>query len=79
MIPTFIGITLLTFAFIHMIHGDPVTIMAGERRLSQERHAKMMSQLGLDQPLWQQICKLYLRRVTRRFGHFLKKSFIRLG
>ena len=30
-IPTFIGITLLTFAFVHMIPGDPVMIMAGER------------------------------------------------
>ncbi len=29
-IPTFIGITLLTFAFVHMIPGDPVMIMAGE-------------------------------------------------
>ena len=28
-IPTFIGITLLTFAFVHMIPGDPVMIMAG--------------------------------------------------
>ena len=27
-IPTFIGITLLTFAFVHMIPGDPVMIMA---------------------------------------------------
>ncbi|HGJ5891787.1 MULTISPECIES: dipeptide ABC transporter permease DppB [Arsenophonus] len=53
-IPTFIGITILTFAFIHMIPGDPVTIMAGERGLSPERHAQMISQLGLDQPLWQQ-------------------------
>lgn len=53
-IPTFIGITILTFAFIHMIPGDPVTIMAGERGLSPERHAQMITQLGLDQPLWQQ-------------------------
>ena len=29
-IPTFIGITLLTFAFVHMIPGDPVMIMAGD-------------------------------------------------
>ncbi|KAB0613338.1 dipeptide ABC transporter permease DppB [Castellaniella defragrans] len=53
-IPTFIGITLLTFAFIHLIPGDPVMIMAGERGLSPERHAAMMAQLGLDQPLWVQ-------------------------
>ncbi|MER1940060.1 dipeptide ABC transporter permease DppB [Castellaniella sp. FW104-16D08] len=53
-IPTFIGITLLTFAFIHMIPGDPVMIMAGERGLSPEQHAAMMAQLGLDQPMWTQ-------------------------
>src|SRR5476649_3066900 len=45
-IPTFIGITLLTFAFVHMILGDPVLIMAGERGMSAERHAQMMADMG---------------------------------
>lgn len=63
-IPTFIGITILTFAFIHMIPGDPVTIMAGERGLSPERHAQMIAQLGLDQPLWQQYLN-YIHDVLR--------------
>ena len=53
-IPTFIGITLLTFAFVHLIPGDPVLIMAGERGISPERHAQLLAQLGLDQPLWKQ-------------------------
>ncbi|MFA1239905.1 dipeptide ABC transporter permease DppB [Serratia odorifera] len=53
-IPTFIGITLLTFAFVHMIPGDPVTIMAGERGISAERHAQIMAEMGLDKPLYQQ-------------------------
>ncbi len=53
-IPTFIGITLLTFAFVHMIPGDPVLIMAGERGISPERHAQLLAQMGLDKPLWQQ-------------------------
>ncbi|MBG2927717.1 dipeptide ABC transporter permease DppB [Proteus mirabilis] len=53
-IPTFIGITLLTFIFVHLILGDPVMIMAGERGLSPERHAYLMAELGLDKPLWQQ-------------------------
>ncbi|MGB8926638.1 MAG: dipeptide ABC transporter permease DppB [Pantoea agglomerans] len=53
-IPTFIGITLLTFAFVHMIPGDPVLIMAGERGISPDRHAQLMALLGLDQPLWKQ-------------------------
>ena len=53
-IPTFIGITLLTFIFVHLIPGDPVLIMAGERGISPERHAQLMAQLGLDQPMWKQ-------------------------
>ncbi|HGX3433719.1 TPA: dipeptide ABC transporter permease DppB [Proteus mirabilis] len=53
-IPTFIGITLLAFIFVHLIPGDPVMIMAGERGLSPERHAYLMAELGLDKPLWQQ-------------------------
>ncbi|MGM7554328.1 dipeptide ABC transporter permease DppB [Proteus mirabilis] len=53
-IPTFIGITLLTFIFVHLIPGEPVMIMAGERGLSPERHAYLMAELGLDKPLWQQ-------------------------
>ncbi|OTA15564.1 dipeptide ABC transporter permease DppB [Xenorhabdus vietnamensis] len=53
-IPTFIGITLLTFAFVHMIPGDPVLIMAGERGVTAERHAQLLTEMGLDKPLWEQ-------------------------
>ncbi|WP_413208069.1 ABC transporter permease subunit [Rhodospirillum sp. A1_3_36] len=53
-IPAFIGVTLLTFALVHLIPGDPVLMMAGERGISPERHAELMAQLGLDQPLWRQ-------------------------
>ncbi len=52
-IPTFIGITLLTFAFVHMIPGDPVMIMAGERGVSPERHPPFLAELGLDKSMWQ--------------------------
>lgn len=54
LVPTFIGITLLTFIFVHLIPGDPITVIAGERGLSPERHAQLMTQLGLDKPLYQQ-------------------------
>ena len=52
-IPTFIGITLLTFAFVHMIPGDPVMIMAGERGISPNV-AQLLAEMGLDKPLWRQ-------------------------
>lgn len=50
-IPTFIGITLLTFALIRLIPGDPVELMAGERGIDPVRHAKLLAEMGLDQPL----------------------------
>ncbi|RKS85236.1 dipeptide transport system permease protein [Orbus hercynius] len=53
-IPTFLGITILTFIFVHLIPGDPVLIIAGERGLSPERHAELIAQLGLDKPLYVQ-------------------------
>jgi dipeptide transport system permease protein len=53
-VPTVIGVTLLTFAMIRLIPGDPLEIMAGERGLDPERKAEMLANLGLDRPLWEQ-------------------------
>lgn len=63
-IPTFIGITLLTFVFVHLIPGDPVMLMAGERGMSPERHAQLMAEMGLDKPLYQQYFS-YLKQVLQ--------------
>ena len=75
-IPTFIGITLLTFAFVHMIPGDPVMIMAGERGISPERHAQLLAEMGLDKPMWQQYVN-YIWGVMH--GDFAEKPYSRLG
>ncbi|TCS40396.1 ABC transporter permease subunit [Reinekea marinisedimentorum] len=53
-IPTFIGVSILTFSLIHLIPGDPVTIMGGERGVSAEQRAEMEKTLGLDKPIIQQ-------------------------
>ena len=53
-VPTFIGLTLVAFVFIHLLPGDPIQIMAGERSVDPERRVQLMAQLGLDKPLWQQ-------------------------
>lgn len=54
LIPTFFGITLITFALIRMIPGDPIEVMVGERSLDPVMHAAAMKRLGLDQPLYVQ-------------------------
>ncbi|MDX1368959.1 MAG: peptide ABC transporter permease, partial [Pseudomonas sp.] len=45
LIPTFFGVTLLTFALIRMIPGDPVEVMMGERRVDPVMHAEAMERL----------------------------------
>jgi dipeptide transport system permease protein len=53
-IPTFLGIILLTFILIRLVPGDPVEVRVGERGISPERHAELLHQMGLDRPLYVQ-------------------------
>ncbi len=50
-IPTFIGVTLLAFAMIRLVPGDPIELLAGERGIDPERHAQLRAQYGFDKPL----------------------------
>jgi dipeptide transport system permease protein len=50
-VPTFIGVTLLAFALIHLIPGDPVENISGERGMDPDRRARLLAQFGLDKPL----------------------------
>jgi len=53
-IPTFLGAALLTFTLIHVIPGDPIQMMLGEKVIDPERHAALLRQIGLDRPLYVQ-------------------------
>ncbi|MCB6183364.1 ABC transporter permease subunit [Leeia sp. TBRC 13508] len=72
LIPTFIGITLLTFSLIRMIPGDPIEVMVGERSLSPELHAAAMKRLGLDQPLTTQYVNYVSQLLHGNLGQSLK-------
>lgn len=54
LIPTFIGVTIISFSFIRLLPGDPIELMAGERGIEPERHAQLMAQFGFDKPIWEQ-------------------------
>ena len=53
-IPTFLGIILLTFILIRLVPGDPVEVRVGERGITPERHAELIHEMGLDRPLYVQ-------------------------
>ncbi len=50
-LPTFLGVTLIAFTFIRLLPGDPVLLLAGERGMSEERHALLMAEYGFDRPI----------------------------
>jgi len=53
-IPTFIGVSIVSFLFIRLLPGDPILLMAGERGMTDARYAELMTQFGFDQPLLSQ-------------------------
>ncbi len=53
-VPTFLGVTLLSFTLIHMVPGDPIEARVGERGIAPERLAQLRAEMGYDQPLWRQ-------------------------
>jgi dipeptide transport system permease protein len=53
-IPTFVALMFITFVMIRLVPGDPVEARRGERGISPERHAELLKEMGLDQPVWKQ-------------------------
>ena len=64
LVPSFLGLTLLTFTLIRLIPGDPVEVMMGERNLDPAMHAAALHRLGLDKPLYAQYAD-YLGQLVR--------------
>ena len=50
-IPTFLGVTMITFVVIRLAPGDPVMQLTFDPKIKAETREKMRRQLGLDKPL----------------------------
>ena len=68
LLPTFIGITLAAFFLIRLVPGDPIEVMVGERKLDAQAHARLVTQLGLDQPLVVQYGQYLLQTLRGDLG-----------
>jgi peptide/nickel transport system permease protein len=53
-VPVIIGITLFSFLIVHLIPGDPVQALAGEKPISPAQAEQIRIQYGLNLPLWEQ-------------------------
>ena len=78
-IPTIIGVSILSFMLIRFVPGDPVMLMLGERGANPKVYKEMQKSLGLDQPITIQYIKNVIqgdlgksiitrRKVTHEFG-----------
>jgi dipeptide transport system permease protein len=68
LVPTFIGVTIIAFMFIHLLPGDPVQLLAGERVIDPARHAQILHDLGYDRPLLVQYFTYVGDLLTGDFG-----------
>lgn len=71
LIPTFIGITIVSFGFVRVLPGDPVLLMAGERGLTDERYAALLKEFGYDRPIYVQYFEYLKDLLSGDFGNSL--------
>ena len=61
-VPSLLGLLVITFLLIHAVPSDPAAAMAGDAA-TPEQIARLRVQYGLDQPMWRQFI-VYLDRVA---------------
>ncbi len=67
-IPVFFGATFLIFAMVHLMPGDPVAALGGDKGLTEAAAARIREEHNLDKPFWLQYL-LYLKGIlTLDFG-----------
>ena len=68
-VPTFFGVTLLAFALIRLIPGDPVETLSGERGIDPERHAAAAARVRPRPAAAGAVRRLRRQRAARRSRH----------
>jgi peptide/nickel transport system permease protein len=62
-IPVLFGLSMVVFAFVHLLPGDPVAALLGQHA-TPELTAQIREQMGLDKPLYEQY-GIYLGQLSR--------------
>ncbi|WP_055047687.1 ABC transporter permease subunit [Devosia sp. A16] len=67
-VPTVVGITIASFAFIRLLPGDPILAMAGQHGVTPERYEILKEQFGYNLPIWQQYFNYVAGILQGNFG-----------
>ena len=71
LVPTLLGMSILTFSLIHLVPGDPAQVMLGERATPQAIE-NLRAELGLDRPLYVQYGRFLGGLLAGDLGRSLK-------
>jgi ABC-type dipeptide/oligopeptide/nickel transport system permease component len=72
-IPTLIGVSIIVFLLIHMIPGDPLDVMLGDR-VTEEARLAFAQRLGLDKPLYVQYWQWFINAIRGDFGQSIRSN-----
>jgi peptide/nickel transport system permease protein len=69
LLPILLLMSIIVFALIRMIPGDPIDVMYGGEGMDEARRAALSREMGLDQPIVIQYGRWLLRAVTGDLGN----------
>jgi len=67
-LPVFFLMTMIVFALIRMVPGDPIDVMYGTEGMTDAQRAALAKDLGIDQPLYVQYVKWLAKTATGDLG-----------
>jgi peptide/nickel transport system permease protein len=75
-IPVLLGVSLFVFLMIHLLPGDPVTIMMFGANPTPKQVQALREQMGLNDPLHIQYLKFISKAVTGDFGRSIRSKHL---
>ena len=73
-IPVIFGVVTLSFLILHMLPGDPVTVMLARSGATADQIEALREELGLNLPLFQQYLSYLGNVLTGDFGRSIVSS-----
>jgi peptide/nickel transport system permease protein len=71
-VPVLIGVSLVVFLMLHLVPGDPVTVMFADTPLSPEQVRTLRERLGLNDPLAVQYVRYIANAAHGDLGHSIR-------
>src|SRR4051794_23915077 len=73
-VPVVLGVSIVVFLMLHLVPGDPISVMFADASLPPEQIAQLRAQLGLDDPLPVQYARFIGKAVQGDLGRSIRTN-----